>query len=474
MADLNTLANFSYRYRAASNYVGGAANAIAFGTSWTDDAGANAWGGNIPANIDRRGRVQISGIRANTGGIALQPQKVGVGTALNCRNMGLVWVGQWPCGSMGTDNRPLLWIGTNGGGGHIVLRQNSDGDVAISRQANASVQTFTGLRIPAGPTAILFDSGAGGTWAKVLGQAAVTGAVSNGAANNNWLGLYGDPAGSGTQRSWCVTDELAFFTASGSVKNNAAAIEADIISRYGLTEPTVGHVLCIGTSLGCGCYHGLGVSWPGEVGAALPDWFVKNNSREGQTFAQALTDIAVLGTASGDRPLGTSMPEVIIVELGANEVNTSTALATLKANAEAFISALRTAKPDAEIVVCTVVVISTTAAKNTIRTGYNSWLLAGGLSAYGVTVADIASYDATFTPASNTDADVNTCTGTANFTTTDLANTVGAGDHVHWSLAGFNRLYPAFVTAAEEAAERATATGRDLHPYRPSMYRRWL
>lgn len=461
MATLSSLTGYSFGYRADTNYVSGSAvNTVAFGTSWKDNNNAQDIGtfGGLQAYTNIRGRQQCSCIRALTGGIACTPGKT-AGTNFNNASGGVVLVGHWHSGSLNS-NRGMMYTGTTAAGGAQVLRQTATGLFSISAEANASPIVFDNLMIPANPTAIMLESAGGATWAKIFGQTAVAKGVSPVGANNAWLFFHSDPAGGAADRLPFLIDEVAFFDGA-NVQSQASAIEAILASNYGLIAPTMGHIICLGSSLGTGDYHGLSVSYPGEIGAALPTWFVKNNCREGMTFATCYAERAAIVGASAsiidnpaDRPLGTGKPLIFSLEFGVNEVFSSTAAAVIQADATTLVAYLRATNPTAAIIIHTVVVVGSTAAKNTIRLAYNAWLTGGGLSAYGVIVNDAANYDPTFTPATNTDADVNTCTGSSNFTITDLANAPTV-DHVHWGWAGAVKQFQSYVAAAQRGVMAA-------------------
>lgn len=460
-ADLSTLTGFAFRYKATTGYTGSGDDVVAWGTSWTDDAGANSLSAisgsdKIPPSSARSGLSMVTTTRTSNSS-QLNNIFKSSGTSLNCAGMGVVMIGRMAGGTYGA-KRNICCVGTAGAGGEFQPGVSAAGLLTVANSADVTVRTSS-LRMPTGLTCAAWQvstASGGSCYMKVLGLDAYTGSGIASTANNGWLRLF--HAENGTGKWPGAVRELAFFNTATAVSSQIAEIEAYANENVGVTIPTEGHVICLGDSYGEGaftwfCDH----TWPGIVAEALPDWFVVNNCRSGYDLSEIYTDRATLIDATSDRPLGTSVPLMFFIDAGRNDWISGASLATMQTRAETLASYLRTTYPTCGIVFCTQVptgVISGSGIEGnwTIGSGFNEWLLSGGLSAYGVRVCDLAAIDSYEPGIAPDEADITAVVLGTNY---DIYNTTPAAtnDATHIGPTGLDAMASTYTSTAQAAAD---------------------
>lgn len=460
-ADLSTLTGFAYKYTVGTGYTGSGDNVVAWGTSWTDTAGANALAATsgtekMPPSCSRSGISMVSTTRTSNGSMLNNIFKL-AGTNLNCAGMGVVMIGRMAGGTYGS-KRNICCVGTSGGGGEFQPGVSAAGLLTVANSSHVTVRTST-LRMPAGLTCAAWQvstASGGSCYMKVLGLDAYTGSGIASTANNAWLRLFHDGGSSGRWPG--AVREIAFFNSATAVSSQITAIEAYATENIGATTPTTGHVICLGDSYGEGAYTWFcDQTWPGDVARALPSWFTVNNCRSGYTLDNIYTNRATLIDATEDRPLGSTKPILFCVDGGRNDIIGGASLATLQTRATTLASYLRTTYPNCGIMFTTQVPTGVATGSGvegnwTIADGFNDWLRSGGLAAYRVRVCDVAAI-ASFDPGEAPDATaINAiCIGT-NY---DIYNTVPAAtnDLTHLGPTGQAATSTVLMAAAELAAD---------------------
>lgn len=416
-ADLSTLTGFAFRY-SLTGYTGPADDVISppeYGTTWTDDAGANAVSPTSgserrPSRSAASGVSMISPTRASNGAQLCNIFKL-AGTNLNCAGLGVVLIGRNASGTDG-GKRNICCIGTSGGGGEAQFGVNAAGILTASASADANIRT-SGLRLPSGRFCAAWqvaNASGGSSFMKVMGFPAFTGAGISAAANNAWLRLFHDGAGNG--RWTGGVEEIAFFNTATAVSDQIDAIEAYARENRGVAATTIGSVICAGDSYGAGMYNWFtDQAWPGDVARALPGWMVSNNCRSGRKIAEVLSNAATDLYAAADRlPDAAGKPLAFILDVGKNDIITDRTLGQMQADMTALVADIRANFPKAGIAVCTqnstgILTGLGITSKETVKAGFNAWLVGGGLAAYGVRVIDVAGV-AGFVPAGTSQAEV--------------------------------------------------------------------
>lgn len=472
-ADLSTLTGYAFRYRVGAGYVGGGNDVVAWGTSWTDDAGANSLAATsgtekLPPVSTRSGIAMVSTTRTSNGSMLNNIFKL-AGTSLNCAGMGVVMIGRMAGGTFGA-KRNICCVGTSGGGGEFQPGVSAAGLLTVANSSDVTVRTST-LRMPAGLTCAVWQvstASGGSSYMKVLGVNAQTGSGIGSTANNAWLRLFHNGGSSGRWPG--AIRELAFFNSATAVSSQIAAIEAYAKENIGVVAPTKGHVICLGDSYGESSYSWfIDQSWVGDVARALPDWFTVNNCRAGYTLANIYTNRATLIDAAEDRALGSSKPLMFVVNAGRNDWITGRSLANMQADAATLAAYLRTTYPSCTILWFTqeptgVVSGGGVVGNNTIRLGYNSWLRAGGLAAYSVTLCDVAAISS-FVPAGTDSTSILAVCNGSNYSIYDTTPSA-TNDLTHLGPTGQAAQSSTIMAAAQAASPTARVLVSGRRPRR--------